>query len=155
MKNRKRIAVAALLLLAATGCRGLGQSADDLARSADDIARGADDVARSADDLVTPKPASLPEPAIAHPAPAPEPTEIPPAVTRWTEDLSAEDAADVIGAACDLTDLSKHIVGDLDFEQARQYFGYRYGDDQLTALLGLVKEMRGNAGVEAVCKVVG
>jgi hypothetical protein len=146
------VAVASLLTIAATGCRGLGQSADDIARSADDVARSVDDAVRDGGRIVRDKPASFPKPDIAHPVPAPDSIEIPPAVKSWTDDLSTEDAKTVIGVACKLSEV---MPTDADIDQWAFEHGDSYGEDQLTALVGLAKEMRGNAGVKVVCKAAG
>jgi hypothetical protein len=141
------VAVASLLTIAATGCRGLGQSADDIAKSAGGAVRGG-----SRDGILRGKPASLPKPNIAHPVPAPDSIEIPPAVKSWTDDLSTEDAKTVIGVACKLSEL---MPTDADIDQWAFEHRGSYGEDQLTALVGLAKEMRGNAGVKVVCKAAG
>ena len=81
--------------------------------------------------------------------------EVPLAVTSWTDRLSSENAKKVIEDACKLKDLSAVVITDADIQQWALLRGYVYGEDKLTALVGLAKEARGNAGVKVFCDVVG
>ena len=136
MGKRILAGVAGLLVLLGGGLRVLANSAEHAAPYGDEIGRG-----------IEHRPPHIPQ----LPPLKPGLVEARNVVQRWTGHLSAEDAKQVTNVACKVAE----ALSEAQVEQEIDTYRYWYGEDWLTALQGLVKDMRQNPGVKVVCSVAG
>jgi hypothetical protein len=142
MGKRILVSVVGLLAIVGGGVKALAHSAEHAPIYGDDVIKAGRGLGEH-----------RPPPILGHlPHSGVGSSEAGEAVERWTSELSLDDAKDVIGVACKL---SEAFVTQAQVQQWTDQYGYAYHEDKLQAIQGLVKEMHENPGVKVACKAAG